>query len=77
MQASSNPTSDEVTVFFSDKVSGSLTLTSLHGVVVHRNTLDGSNQQVIDISAMDNGLYVVTLITQLGQTETLKLVIID
>ena len=56
-----NPTTNKVTIDFTKKMIGMITIHELSGKALMNETIEGQTQHVLDISGLSNGIYILTI----------------
>ena len=69
-----NPASSQLTIRTASAQNFSVSIADLNGRIVAENTIN-SNRGTIDVAAISSGLYLVSISTESGATNTKKLVI--
>jgi hypothetical protein len=72
-----NPAYDDIVVTFAEHFSGRYLITDLTGRLIEQNYIIDQSKVTIDISTMNNGLYLVRITDNEGRIKTLKFTVMS
>ena len=77
LKVAPNPASDQVTLHLPNGEGGKVTIVTLNGLEVYSAHVSKTNQQIIQTSSLQSGVYLVSYMSSNGELSTVKLVLVD